>query len=598
MIEKMEFAVALCEIVTGQDGEPIDLIYRDVNPAFEEKLGLSKQDVVDGNATELFPKLKSDPANWIKKYGEAALKDKEFSFDEYSQDMEKWYHVSVFSLRKPFFVIMFEDIDERKKADKKIENLAKFPSENPNPVLRVDKNGYLIYCNEAAKELLKAFDCGVAGVIPEEWRTFVDEAFCSGERRYFEEQIGELTFAFTASPLTEYVNVYGYDITELKKAEKALQDIERDLNRAQVVGKIGSWRLDTRRDVLMWSDENYRIFGVSKGTPMTYEGFLGIVHPEDRVYVDREWNTGLRGEPYDIEHRIIVEGEVRWVRERAELEFDTEGKLKGGFGTTQDITDLMDMRHRLEDSSAKLQEYTTNLEQLAEERANKLRDSERLAAIGATAGMVGHDIRNPLQSIMGDLYLLKSDVSMLPESEEKDSMKESIASIKKSVEYIDKIVQDLQDFAKPLEPKLGETDLEELCEDVMFKRGYRGNVEVSFQVESGAKTLIADASFLRRILSNLVKNAVQAMPKGGKLAVHAYREGKDVVIVVQDTGAGISEENKAKLFTPLFTTKSKGQGFGLPVVKRMAEALGGTVNFESAEGKGTKFIVCLPHRKK
>ena len=135
------------------------------------------------------------------------------------------------------------------------------------------------------------------------------------------------------------------DITERKQAEEALRQSREDLDRAQEVGQIGSWRLDVRRNVLTWSDENHRIFGVPKGTPLTYETFLGIVHPDDRQYVDTQWNAGLRGEPYDIEHRIAVDGQVKWVREKAYLEFDHAGELLGGFGITQDITD----RKRIEE---------------------------------------------------------------------------------------------------------------------------------------------------------------------------------------------------------------------------------------------------------
>jgi signal transduction histidine kinase len=89
-------------------------------------------------------------------------------------------------------------------------------------------------------------------------------------------------------------------------------------------------------------------------------------------------------------------------------------------------------------------------------------------------------------------------------------------------------------------------------------------------------------------------NTIQAMPAGGKLKVHAYRDENDYVITVKDTGVGIPEEAKDKLFMPLFTTKSKGQGFGLAVVKRMTEALGGTVTFESQEGTGATFTLRLP----
>jgi PAS domain S-box-containing protein len=129
------------------------------------------------------------------------------------------------------------------------------------------------------------------------------------------------------------------DITERKRLEEELRTSREDLNRAQAVAQVGSWRLNVQRNELLWSEENHRIFGVAQGTPMTYETFLGTVHPDDREYVHEKWSAGLRGEPYDIEHRLLVGDTVKWVREKAELEFDHAGVLLGGFGTTQDITE-------------------------------------------------------------------------------------------------------------------------------------------------------------------------------------------------------------------------------------------------------------------
>jgi PAS domain S-box-containing protein len=137
------------------------------------------------------------------------------------------------------------------------------------------------------------------------------------------------------------------DITNRKQAEQALRESEQDLNRAQAVAHAGSWRLDVRRNQLLWSDESHRMFGIPKGTTMTYETFLSCVHPDDREYVDSRWNAALQGEEYDIEHRIIVDNEVKWVRERAELEFDSKGELKGGFGTVQDITERKQVENEL-----------------------------------------------------------------------------------------------------------------------------------------------------------------------------------------------------------------------------------------------------------
>ena len=128
------------------------------------------------------------------------------------------------------------------------------------------------------------------------------------------------------------------EIAERKQAEQALRESQEDLNHAQAVAHTGSWRLDVQRDELQWSDETHRIFGIPKGTPLTYETFLANVYPEDRDSLDRAWQAALRGAPYDCEHRIVVAGAVKWVRERAELEFDPQGTLRGGFGTVQDIT--------------------------------------------------------------------------------------------------------------------------------------------------------------------------------------------------------------------------------------------------------------------
>jgi signal transduction histidine kinase len=256
----------------------------------------------------------------------------------------------------------------------------------------------------------------------------------------------------------------------------------------------------------------------------------------------------------------------------------------------EDVTD----RKNLE---IKLQEYTANLEKIVEERTKQLKDSERLAAIGQTAAMVGHDIRNPLQSILSELYLAKSELPAITEGDVRKSLTESFENIEKDLDYMKKIVQDLQDFARPIKAVAGEADLKDVIDDVVKKSGVPKTIIVSTRIEEDAKKVMADPDLLKRIIGNLVINAVQAMPEGGKLNICSYQEPGDMIITVQDTGQGIPEAVKPKLFTPLFTTKSKGQGFGLAIVKRMTEALNGTVTFESEEGKGTKFIIRLPPKK-
>jgi PAS domain S-box-containing protein len=283
----------------------------------------------------------------------------------------------------------------------------------------------------------------------------------------------------------------------------------------------------------------------------------------------------VRDYPLAIRHK---NGRIIDVLYNATVYKNTSGEIQGVFAAARDIT---------EQKKAEVQ---------AQEAAKKLKDSERLAAIGATAGMVGHDIRNPLQAIISDVYLAKTELALIPESENKKNALESLQEIEKNTDYINKIVADLQDFARPLSPHAEEADVKLIITDLLSKNGLPENVKVSVKVESDASKVLADSSFINRIMYNLVTNAVQAMPEGGKLTIQSFKEANDFILTVKDTGVGIPEKVRDKLFTPMFTTKSKGQGFGLAVIKRMTEALGGTVTFESKEGKGTTFTVRLPQR--
>ncbi len=124
-----------------------------------------------------------------------------------------------------------------------------------------------------------------------------------------------------------------------KRIEKALGEEKYRLAKAQEIGSIGTWEMDLVENILTWTKENHNIFGIPDGTDLTYETFLECVHPDDREYVNTEWVAGVNGKPYDIEHRIIANGKVKWVREKAELLYDKNGKAIRAVGVTQDITE-------------------------------------------------------------------------------------------------------------------------------------------------------------------------------------------------------------------------------------------------------------------
>jgi PAS domain S-box-containing protein len=146
------------------------------------------------------------------------------------------------------------------------------------------------------------------------------------------------------------------DITERKQAEDALFKQQYFLQKAQEIGHIGTWELDIKKNELLWTDENYRIFGLPIGTELTYETFLNCVHPDDREYVDTEWKAAFNKKPYDIEHRLLVDGKVKWVREKAKLEFNEKDECIRGIGFTQDITERKKMEEELEQHRYRLEE--------------------------------------------------------------------------------------------------------------------------------------------------------------------------------------------------------------------------------------------------
>ena len=269
--------------------------------------------------------------------------------------------------------------------------------------------------------------------------------------------------------------------------------------------------------------------------------------------------------PLAILHRT---GKVTDVLYNATVYRDSSGVIQGVFAAARDITERKKMEQQL-------------------------KDSERLAAIGATAGMVGHDIRNPLQAIMSDTYLLRAELASMVDCKIKQGVFESIDSIEKNIGYINKIVVDLQDYARPLKPECIDVVLYELITDVFAPINIPDGLSHLIEVDPRF-SVRSDPTILRRIFTNLIINAIQAMPNGGKLIFRASKCDDTFVVCVEDTGVGIPEEIRPKLFTPMVTTKSKGQGLGLAVVKRLVESLGGSIVFESELGKGTKFIVTLP----
>jgi len=272
------------------------------------------------------------------------------------------------------------------------------------------------------------------------------------------------------------------------------------------------------------------------------------------------------------------------------------------FRRDADVQTILNRLHRILLLNKIQRMYSELLEELVETRTSELREAqkrllyaERMAAIGETAAMVGHDLRNPLQVILNALYLADIKLESLPvPPDQKEPLAKICETVREQAAYMNKIVSDLQDYARPLSPELTETDLRELIDNVLSVTTVPQNVKTSVIIDKKFPRVYVDPVLMRRVLSNLVTNALQAMPNGGELTISAHNYEKFAFIAVSDTGVGIPKENLSKLFTPLFTTRAKGQGFGLAVCKRLVEAHGGQITVESEPGKGSTFTIKIP----
>ncbi len=219
----------------------------------------------------------------------------------------------------------------------------------------------------------------------------------------------------------------------------------------------------------------------------------------------------------------------------------------------------------------------------------KLVKAERFASIGELAGMIGHDLRNPLTSMRGATYYLKNKYA----DKIDPTGQEMLATIERSIEYSNKIITDLLDYSRELKLDLEVASPNWLLTNVFCMVEIPASIEVKDLTDPTSKVNV-DVAKMNRVFSNIVKNAFDAMSNGGTLTVSSKETGGNLEISFSDTGEGMSQETLNKLWVPLFTTKAKGMGFGLSICKRIVEAHGGKISAQSAFGKGSAMTITLP----
>ena len=502
-----------------------------------------------------------------------------------------------------FLSTIARDITDRKQAEREIALLAKFPSEDPNPVLRIAQDGTILFANEASLPLLGAWQCRQGGVMPPEWRQIIPEILGDGRRNEMEVVCEGRTFTLTLAPVAEgaYVNVYALDITERKKAEEALRASARQLAEAQRIGHLGSWEWDFATNELHWSRETYRIFGLApQEFGGTYEAFLAAVHPADREEVMRAADDARkRGTDYTMDYRVVrPEGTERMVRAHWEVQLDDNSRPVRMVGTVHDTTDQKQADEALRESERRLRKA---LEELKATQQQVLQQ-ERLRALGQMASGIAHDFNNALSPIMGFSELLLDVPQHLSD---RDKATRYLKIINIAAKDAASIVRRLREFyrTRDEDEHLIPISLNQIARHAISLTQPRWKDQalaagITVRIATDLQTVplvVANESEIREALLNLIFNAVDAMPQGGTITIRTRSRDGSAELEVSDTGTGMTEEVRGRCLEPFFSTKGEhGTGLGLAMVYGIIERHHGRIDIDSEPGRGTTVTLRLP----
>lgn len=224
--------------------------------------------------------------------------------------------------------------------------------------------------------------------------------------------------------------------------------------------------------------------------------------------------------------------------------------------------------------------------------------SEKLAAIGQLAGGVGHELRNPLGAIKNAAYYIKGKVARSELGQKEPRVMEFLDIVDNEINSANKIINDLLGFSRVGKPSVSPTRINRVIEDALARTHVPDNIELYKKLDADLPEIEIDPDQIQQVFVNMITNAVEAMPQGGKLTISAKEKDGFMEVEIADTGCGIPQEALGKIFDPLYTTKAKGIGLGLAVCKSIIERHEGNIEVKSEVGKGTTFIVRLPLKVK
>jgi len=508
-------------------------------------------------------------------------------------------------------VVLFVDITKRKFAENAVQESRDYAESiiftMSEPLLVLDNSLKVITANQAfcaafkvtAEETRNRFIYDLGNRqwdIPALRRLFNDVLSRKNKIDKFEiehnfEAIGHRIMLVSIKWLKRKTNKMGMilltidDITNRRKAENELARVKKQEYETEKLRALSVYTrslIEASLDPLVTISAEGKITDVNeaivKATGMLREKIIGtdfsdyFTEPEKarEGYRQAFAKGSISDYPLTIRSK---DGELIDVLYNITVYKDDRANICGVFAMARDITKLK------------------QTEQMARETQERLMQSEKLAILGKLAGSVSHELRNPLGVIRNSVYFLKMKLGPALEDEK---IKRHLDILEEEIGISDRIINDILTFARIKEVRLIETDINKIIEDLLKIIKTPEKIKKTLQLNSGLPLILADGLQLQQVFSNIVLNAVQAMPDGGELAIASRRNNEVIEVDIIDTGEGIPRENLDKVFSPLFSTKAQGTGLGLTVCQSILKIHGGSIEVESERGKGAKFIVKLP----
>jgi PAS domain S-box-containing protein len=437
-------------------------------------------------------------------------------------------------------------------------------------------------------------------------RTLIEGTKESGvvEKRYIHRDGHIIHLRFHVVFIENNIKGTGYfftqvvDISEQVEVENALRESELRFRSVFEDSPIAIDFFDSDGNFLFANKAALDMFGLSTADGMKRLNILKDPNTPPDVIERVRRGENVRYESYfdfeKVKEQELYEssrsGKIHLDAVLSPLRLTPDGSVKGYLVQLLDISE----RKIAEEMQLRL---TEELENIVEERTSELKKAQkelirkqRLATLGQISGGIGHELRNPLAAIKNAGYLLNLLIKN-PTQEVTDSLE--ILNIE--VANCEKIISSLLDFARPKPLRLQKVRVNETLEQVLDRLSKPNCATIDKEFSDDLPIILADPTQLELVFSNLITNALQSMANGGQLTINTT-SGPDnqVLISVSDTGEGVPEENLSQLFEPLFTTKAKGIGLGLTIVKSVIDAHKGSISVSSKVGEGTRFDVILP----